>query len=243
MKWINTAVKMSLAAIAFVVIAPPDVHAGTLTLEAGCKDNFALSENCPYANQNGGEVPQPSDELKTLMENYSQGLASREADFDGQDVNQVFGHTFKLPEKGTIKSAQLEIHLNPLGEILQTDQIHLLFIDDSGQDSIRWGRQIGSSNGTEGLLPTEWKDSSHLFILDLANLPLASNQDPNIFATNLIAKLNEKRFLDVYFQDDSSVDYVALQIETVPEPGISLLGLMGLTALGACLRDRKTHQD
>ncbi|MDY6786471.1 MAG: PEP-CTERM sorting domain-containing protein, partial [Cyanobacteriota bacterium] len=115
------------------------------------------------------------------------------------------------------------------------DTISLGFVDENAErNSVSWRREIGSFRGSNGLLPTLWgQNEVHTFNFDLANLPL-----PNASTPNFISTLNALRFLDIHVQDDTSVDYVKLTIETedeplesVPEPS-SLLGILGLGMLG-----------
>jgi hypothetical protein len=59
-----------------------------------------------------------------------------------------------------------------------------------------------------GLLPGEWTPGSeHEFVLDLGNLP---NGDGTF--TNLLTAMRQNRFLDLYVNDDTGVDYVVLEI-------------------------------
>src|SRR5205085_77360 len=48
--------------------------------------------------------------------------------------------------------------------------------------------------------------SGEVIVLDLANLPLASG------TTNLLADLNANGFLDFSLQDDTSIDYITLDV-------------------------------
>lgn len=251
MKWIQALTKIGLAAIALTVATPLDAKAGTagtFTFVAGCLD----LANCSCPDQNSSNIPaNPSDGLQMWMETQSPpwSLQNNVAYFDETDPNKVFGHTFDLNtqgiSKGTIQSAQLEICLKALpNNATFNDTISLLFVDGMGMPkSDRWTHQIGDIFNGDGLYSSWWfYPATFALPLDLANLPLSPFFPSS--KTNLLTELDKSRFLDIYIQDNTAVEYVALQIQVkVPEPGISLFGLMGLIALGAGLRPRKIHQN
>jgi len=96
-----------------------------------------------------------------------------------------------------------------------------------------WSRFLGSGNSTAGLRPNSWYsgnyNSGYQFgPLDLANLASASG--PNL---NLLPQLNAQHFLDVIVQDDSSVDWVSLDVcVAAPTPTPVLITALPATAVG-----------
>jgi hypothetical protein len=118
------------------------------------------------------------------------------------------------------------------------DAMGLYFV--TNPNSASWGSYFGSGNSSPGLLNQLWDSSNFsqgvLFNLDLAALPNVGGT-----TTNLLAALASQRSLDIQIQDDTSVDYVKLTIETVPEPtaawGLLLVG--GLAWQGTRRRQLK----
>ncbi|MEW6448153.1 MAG: stalk domain-containing protein [Bacillota bacterium] len=120
------------------------------------------------------------------------------SDFDATQNNLWFTHCFILPAGNCIQSAKLTFAAKPLSSGAANDTVTLL----SGSD--QWQHYLGSGNGTPGLLSNPW-DSYPLqtFHLDLANLP---------GGVNLLPSLCSQRNLGVVMQDDTSIDYLLLEV-------------------------------
>jgi len=235
---------LTVLPIAIATVAVPKAQAAIFTYSAGSQDNFS-----------GIEAAAPSDGLiqfhRSIFDtNLGNGFCDRfqsrceVRDFDRIATDRNFMHTINLdPSIGEITAAQLEIRVRGDGSGLNfNDTISLFFVDENGNgDPRRWGRQIGTGGGVEGLLPTAWQQGEvQTFTFDLANLPLPSNSNPTALASNLLATLQEKQFVDIYVQDDTSVDYVSLTVETksIPEPS-SALGIVALGTIGLATLKRK----
>jgi len=170
-------------------------------VDAGVDDNFSTA--------NGPEPASPSQGLQTLI-----GLnpALPRADFDVTSINQQFGNTFVLPQGDCVTGAMLEFRAQPLAPApsgSDNDAINLGFVSSSGQFvGTHWSAYFGSGNtGLPMLLTQQWVPGNfaagNVFSLDLGNLP---------GGTNLLSDLDAKRSLDMYIQDDTSVDYVRLVV-------------------------------
>lgn len=165
----------------------------TFQFPAGKADGFVTTD--------GLEAAAPSPALVASLP----GTLS--AVFDGTVVDRFFAHTFTLPQGNCIESARLEFKARPLGSgsTVANDSLALRFTGVTGSPS--WGSYFGSGNANPGLEPNPWKlpnyGSGQLFTLDLSNLPGGGN---------LIATLNSQRFLDMYVQDDTAIDYLLLTV-------------------------------
>ncbi|MBI3785293.1 MAG: hypothetical protein HY270_18020 [Deltaproteobacteria bacterium] len=175
-------------------------------LEAGVDDHFSTT--------NGAEPAAPSQGLQTLINAHP---VLPRSDFDGVLMNSQFGHTFVLPTDDCIVAARLEIRVQPLADApngSDNDAITLGFVNSSGQLGTHWSAYFGNGNsGLPALLGSQWVPGNfpagNLFTLDLGSLP---------GGTSLLAELNAKRSLDIYIQDDTSVDYIRLIVSLCPCP-------------------------
>ena len=146
----------------------------------------------------------------------SAGLLIREAGatlkgFDDCTVNAAVAHTFaNLPQ--CITSATVTVRLKACGENCCNDSMALFFTGPNGAlvaGSGTWSRPLGSGCTTQpGLFSDNWcsHTAGDVIVLDLAALPLPSG------TTNLLADLNANGFLDFTLQDDSSIDYITLDV-------------------------------
>ena len=166
----------------------------TFAFPAGRSDSFATAD--------GLEAADPSQALTAWVP----GTLS--AVFDGTVMDRFFAHTFTLPMGNCIGSARLDFRARPLGagSTVANDAIGLLFTGVSGSPA--WSSHFGSGNANPGLLPNPWQlptyGSGQFFSLDLSNLP---------GGTNLIADLEANRYLDLYVQDDTAIDFLRLTVE------------------------------
>lgn len=164
---------------------------------AGIRDLF--EENSP-----GGylaEVPYRRPELVTWMESRSIGNPLR-CFFDDDIRNTQFGITFEgIPNDAT--SAVLIFRGRALSNAADNDQIYLGF--DDGTQTWDYVNLIPNFLNA-GYWTT---NAEHEFQLDLGNLP-ASNQG----VTDILPRLRADGYLDIRFQDDTSIDYIGLRVES-----------------------------
>jgi len=126
--------------------------------------------------------------------------------FDDPSIDLHFGHTITdLPS--LILGATLTVRLKSNGSSLsRNDEIYLE--TTGGSPSFAWGRRIGTADGVEGLLATSWSPGEvATLVLDLDALPLAGGG-----VISILDQIESDRALDVYVQDDTSVDYVELEV-------------------------------
>lgn len=189
----------------------------TFRLPAGRADNFSTS--------GATEGTYPS---LALLQAF--GLSTH-AGFDESQMDRFFVHTFWLPAGNCLKSARLEIKAKPLGSnsLVANDTIGLRFSGVPG--SPMWSSYFGSGQSSTGLLSSPWfltnYSGGHVFTLDLGSLP---------GGTNLLPWLQSQRFLDVAVQDDTTVDYMALNLEFcecagVAEPVLDTISVVAKTVV------------
>ncbi|MGD9765682.1 MAG: choice-of-anchor Q domain-containing protein [Candidatus Binatia bacterium] len=168
-----------------------------ILVTAGTNDNFAPSADFPPAS--------PSDDLVALM-----GPNPPPSGFDNLSPNQHFGHTFTFTRADCVAAARLELRARPLADQppgSTNDAINLGFAGPGGQFvGVHW---TASFSGIASLSP--WSPTTpptaELFVFDLDNLS---------GGTSLLADLAANRSLDLYIQDDTSVDYANLIVSLCP---------------------------
>ena len=107
--------------------------------------------------------------------------------------------------------ATLEIRVRANASVPTNDTLQLQ-VNNAGS-AFLWARRIGTTGGVPGLLPTAWNTgNTQTFCLDLAALPNVTGP-----TTNLIQSLNATGRLDIFVQDDTSVDYAILRIRQCPK--------------------------
>ena len=157
--------------------------------EAGHEDGFDTAD--------GPETSTPSPALLALMQGMSNGA---QTSFDIQTSNRAFGHTFEdCWQPGClVVGARLEIGVRADGGLSQNDTIS--FRDGA---TSAWVYSVETLAGV-----ANWASpTSAVISLDLANLPPDGNQ-----VTDVLALLQDGD-LDVLVQDDTSVDYLRLDVE------------------------------
>ncbi|MDY6784297.1 MAG: hypothetical protein SW833_17410, partial [Cyanobacteriota bacterium] len=189
--WASQTFVLSALPLTFAIGIGAEVQAASFVFQAGNMDNFDTSD--------GIEAATPSAGLDQYIRNFFGSRCNSSPplceirNFDERTVDKIFRHTINLNSVvGNITSAQLEIRVRGDGSGLNyNDTISLGFVDENAErNSVSWGRAIGSSNGSNGLLPTLWgQNEVHTFNFDLANLPL-----PNANTPNFISTLNALRF-------------------------------------------------
>ena len=177
---------------------------------ATCVTNLVVSVSNGTTNDNfaGAEAAFPRSELTTYL--ASAGVTALRGFDDNGQVNRLFAHSFtNLPDCITKATLRIRLRANPDYEI--NDGIALLFAGAGGvPDPNRWSSYIGAGNAGPGLLSTVWSSPSVAeVVLDLGRLPLGGNQ-----FKDLIPTLCAKKYLDLYVQDDTSVDYAILTVES-----------------------------
>ena len=215
---------ISIAAyIGIRTTSPPSLgcQAGWYEFMAGVDDNFAdpyyMEGNSVIFNEPAG----PSPGLQILLSQYGNYYSYHA--FDLPFGNMVFGHTFEgiAPDPtqgGAIEEAFLEFRIRLIPSVgSNNDTISLRFTGPSGNlVAGEWTRYIGTHDGTPGILNVSWQPplSSQLIQLNLGSLP---NIDGS--TTDLITDLNAQGFLDLYIQDDTSIDYALLRVRhSCPQP-------------------------
>ncbi len=134
---------------------------------------------------------------------------------DHHNENWQFGYTFEnLPTLNA--GATLEIRLRAMSDsgFSYNDSINLQYTGDGDSSSFLWGTSIAALDGGA------WDfGETAIFTLDLGNLG----------GLDITGDINTAGYLDVFMQDDTSVDWMRL---TVPTPGTaSLLALGGVMAM------------
>jgi uncharacterized repeat protein (TIGR01451 family) len=178
-----------------IVVAPcpPTCPAPvTTTFTAGVPDIFSPTANAP-------ELSSPSTALQAYMAPYTAGSQ----DFDGTIFNRVFGHTFTdLPP--VIVGTSLEINLKVIGsQESDNDGISLAM---TGTNTFAWGSRISTVAGVPWIT-----GASEVITLELDSLP-----DGTPDGTDILSDINSSNTLDVYVQDDTSVDYITLTVVACP---------------------------
>jgi hypothetical protein len=190
-------------------VAPTPVVSSLACRPAETLMTFGAGQNDAFALTAKPDVPAAAP---------ANGLQVRTAPlfgFDDAAVNHRFGHTFSaLPSVMT--AGELIVRLKPLedGHGGGNDTLELSFTDAGGNLlPVFWRRFIGTSsaNSSAGLLanhwgPTNWS-AGNTFTFDLKALPEASGTQ-----LDLIPQLNANGFVDVFLQDDSSVDFLVLNL-------------------------------
>jgi CHU_C Type IX secretion signal domain/HYR domain/Immunoglobulin domain/Bacterial Ig-like domain len=177
---------------------------------ASCVSNIVASfgHGGPSDNFAGAQGASIRPEMLAWL--ASGGITSTRGYDDSGLVNRSFADSFSnLPD--CITKATLRIRLRANRDIEQNDTIMLAFAGTGGVlDPNRWSSYIGAGNAGPGVLNYTWLATNVAeLVLDLGRLPLGNNQ-----FKDLIPTLCAKKYLDLYVQDDTSVDYAILSIES-----------------------------
>jgi hypothetical protein len=153
----------------------------------------------PFSTANGAEPAAPSATLQAAT-------SGPVADFDGTVMNKRFIHTFRLPPCKCLVGAKLEFRAKALGTCGPSssinDSLTLGFSTIPGFP--RWSARLGGSASPPALSTPDWCLPSlvRTFSLDLAALPPGT--------ISLLSAMQTNKYLDVYIQDDTAVDYLKL---------------------------------
>lgn len=119
-------------------------------------------------------------------------------DFDATKGEKWFAQCFTLPMGNCIQSAKLTFLAKPLAGNSSNDTITFIIGNN------HWTYYFGSYNNAQGLLSNPWNTYPlQPFQIDLSNLP------GNV---NLLSSLDSERNLGIVIQDDTSVDYMKLDV-------------------------------
>lgn len=219
-----------LTAAAALVVAigsqtAPEAHAALLT--AGDIDG---GSTFTLANDDATPRPQFATWLANEINNrvYHGG---QPLEFDQVGGNHHFGHTFDVTP-GTIDLSQpvcLTIQL--FGTPGSNDGIGLQAFDGptSPTSTLTYPRSAypSSISGFWGSTPT-----SSAVTVDLRTI--SPTQGPLSTTVQSIAQtINTLGYLDVWIGDDTSVDYMQLKYQAVPEPSTAVAGLLAVVSLAA----------
>jgi len=135
--------------------------------------------------------------------------------YDVSTVNRKVGHTWNFPPTWNILGAQLATRARPpvgsCAGISDNDSFSLGLINCTTPAWL-WSRYLGSGNASPGLINRQWCYASgtacdHAFNLNLAALPLTPSG-----TVSLLPHMNSADRLDLFFQDDTTVDFANLRI-------------------------------
>ncbi|MHA1741656.1 MAG: LamG domain-containing protein, partial [Candidatus Thorarchaeota archaeon] len=165
---------------------------------AGEDDNFSLLSTAdPSAHAH------PSQALLDYLDTVSSPFDC--VDFDSEQDDSAFCHTFEWDECGEITKACLEVKLKVIGSVPGTDHLHLWFTDDSAYPGMNYS--LWTNNNQAGDTVT--------LLLDLGALPPPGTNlmtEPTSGNYSLLDELNATGYLDLHIQDDTSVDYAKLTL-------------------------------
>jgi hypothetical protein len=201
-------------------------QAATFTFMAGREDGFSTAD--------GYEAANPSNLLRQLP-GFVQGRALM--NFDEPGSNTVLAHTFTGLPTGII-AGELKFRARVSQGGSCNDRIRLGFADDS--NPVGFFNFLGASNGDcdrsgigpgQELLPNNsWGEGLNAISDYTFTIP---------FQAALIARINQKGYIDVWGEDDTEFDYFKLSVTTdeqnVPEP-LTMFGAATALGYGAILK-------
>jgi len=170
---------------------------------AGVEDNFASSGSEPATKS-----ARVATATATTIPAWGNGVG---ASFDGRTVNRkIFSH-LNLPPN--VRSGKFMIGLDPIGELLGTDGMNIGNLDQNMQThQNRAGFGYNGSNWISSSGGANMAQFGKNHVADFSNITLLNgNNLENYYQTS------GDTILDVYVQDDHSVDYVAASVCSGPE--------------------------
>ncbi|HVA87208.1 MAG TPA: hypothetical protein VNF73_12955, partial [Candidatus Saccharimonadales bacterium] len=164
----------------------------TFVFLSGRADNFSLSGATEPV------VPAPAPPTTTQFF------------FDGTVANRAFSDEIALPSGNVIQSAILQIRMKPLCDVPSNDTIKLKM----GPAGATWSKYIdwlsytAPQTGNAPSVRSHWacRTPAKTFTWDLFQMPGGAN------LVTVGTGLDATRLLDVYIQDDTSIDYIKLTI-------------------------------
>jgi hypothetical protein len=156
------------------------------------------------------QPPEPATPGPCLTAAYPGGFWKN---FDDLSNNRWVGVTWNFPLSWSILGASLNTRLRPplngCAGISDNDSISL-GLTSCGPPAWLWSRYLGNGNPSAGLFPFQWcagNGCTHNLSLNLAALPLAPSG-----TLSLLPHLNSAKRLDLFMQDDTTVDFAALRV-------------------------------
>lgn len=167
------------------------------------------------AHDNFGAGVEPSTQSAGLL-GLIQGAGHPPASFDYTGIDRIFGQSFAWPPAKCVAAAKALLRVRPIASSIspgsRNDLVRLGFVSPAGVFvGASWAAYFGIGSANTGLpilLNQQWTASNYPspgvpFVFNLASLP---------GGTNLLPALQTQGFLDVYMQDDSSMDYTDLVV-------------------------------
>ncbi len=180
----------------------------SLSFRAGNSDGFDTAD--------GSEPAAPSTGLVTRL---TAGGVQKWKGFDDPAIDTYFVHTFQLPAGQCLQAAALYVRAKPEGNA-SNDAMTLSFTDAAGKPDATYGDAVaylGTPNGTTplGLVPNmPWQAPNFASGRTLlVNLGQPGPAVAGTGAATLLQALNARRFLDVIIQDDTTIDWLGLDVK------------------------------
>ncbi len=182
-------------------------------LHAGVNDSFGTA--------NGIEPTTQSPGLLALI----QAAGQTPANFDQTAIDKLFGQTFTLPQGKCLVAAKVLLRVRPIASSIAPGSQ-----ERRAPTGLRQSRRSVRRTAVDGLLRHRHREHRPAAVAGPAvdrrattrrpGSPSCSNLASLPGGTNLLPALDAQRFLDVYMQDDSSVDYVDLvyRLCNCPQP-------------------------
>ena len=162
---------------------PPGLAPEEVFFEEGLRDDFAQPGEETYRGPGFDRIPGPW------------------ADFDFLGANRRFGHTIRfLPAH--VEGAVLRLRIQSRSSLSSNDTIGLELTGDAS--FFAWSGRIAT------LLGSPWNRIGEITTLrlDLSALPL-----PDGSTVDILPHLNRDHALDIYLQDDTTVDFITLEMD------------------------------
>jgi hypothetical protein len=178
------------------------------TFQAGIRDNYTLTSD-----------QDPANLTHELMFAVGETDPTRFVGFnaDASQANLFFGHSFQLNTQFNYVSGMLRLHLRPLYDIPENDTL-LLWANPSGDS---WGANLADLGYT--ITPGQ----EITVDLDLSTLQTSAGSP-------LLADISQYGVLNVFLQDDTSVDDMTLTLNRCPPTPTPLVGVIkGLAGCGS----------
>jgi hypothetical protein len=192
---------ITVFAVLFVMAGTSTVTAATFNFQGGIQDNYVLPTE-PTTPNAGVQI-------------YMGGGPF--APYDYNSPNRRFLETFENCPT-CIEGANLTIGMKSLDSLASNDTIRFLFSDNSGNAvGPHWISQIGDPTADNSVLPNTWGTTNYpsgvIKTFNLQSLQLGALNTSGS-TSDLRSAIGQFGFLDVDLQDDTSVDFINLQIKT-----------------------------
>lgn len=151
--------------------------------------------------------------------------------FDRTTLDRWVGHTWNFPLTWNILAAQLRTRARPPVNCTSGSNNDTISLGLSGCTSAgwQWNRFFGSGNASPGLVNAPWCNGSncqYMFVFNLASLVPASGPP----AISLLPLMNTTKRLDLFVQDDTTVDFANLRVQVCPP---QIIGGLAVTLTNA----------